>query len=91
MNFKPNKLKYHPYFLNSVVVRRPYLTENKIENVLLHYEEKTIQENGRIAFHGFDVEAKKFLKVIIEIEGNTQFVFNAYYDRNYKPKTSGKL
>ena len=54
MNFKPNKLKYHHYFLNNVILRRPYLTESKIENVLLHHEEKVVQENGRIAYHGYD-------------------------------------
>ena len=90
MSFSPLKLKYHPYFLTSVVVRRPYLTEQMIENVLLHFEEKTIQENGRIAYNGYDIQAKKFLKVIIEIVGQDQLVFNAYYDRSYKTKSARK-
>lgn len=89
MSFKPNKLKYHPYFLNSVVVRRPYLTEEKIENVIFHHEEKVIQENGRIAYHGYDLDAKKFLKVIVEIENKELIIFNAYYNRNYKTKQTG--
>lgn len=90
MSFKANKLKYHKYFLSDVFLRRPYLTEEKIENVLLHYEEKVIQENGRVAYHGYDIEAKKFLKVIVEIEGKEQIIFNAYYNRNYKTKTARK-
>lgn len=90
MNFQSKKIKYHPYFLTSVLVRRPYLTEEKIENTLLHHEEKVIQQNGRIAYHGYDVEAKKFLKVIVEIEDKEQVVFNAYYNRNYKTKTARK-
>jgi hypothetical protein len=90
MQFTVNKLKYHSYFLNSVCLRRPYLTEVKIENVLLDYEERVVQENGRIAYHSYDIEAKKFLKVIVEIEGATQIIFNAYYDRSYKPKTARK-
>lgn len=49
MNFKISKLKYLSYFLNSVFIRRPYLTEEMIENVLLNYEEKVVQENGRVA------------------------------------------
>lgn len=84
MNFKAKNLKYHSYFLNNVFIRRPYLTEEIIENVLLHYENKEVQENGRIAYHGYNLEAKKFLKVIIEIENNEQIVFNAYFDRSYK-------
>ena len=90
MSFKASKLKYHKYFLNDVFLRRPYLTEEKIENVLLHYEERVVQENGRVAYHGYDIEAKKFLKVIVEIEGKEQIIFNAYYNRNYKTKTARK-
>jgi hypothetical protein len=90
MSFIIKKLKYHSYFLNNVFIRRPYLTEEKIENVLLHYEEKIVQENGRIAYHGYDIEAKKFLKVIVEMDGTEQIIFNAYFDRSYKPKTARK-
>lgn len=86
MSFKPNKLKYHRYFLNDVILRRPYLTEERIMNVLLHFESKEVQENGRIALHGYDIEAKKFLKVVIEIENGEEFIFNAYLDRSYKGK-----
>ena len=88
--FKPNKLKYHPYFLNHVVIRRPYLTEEKIENVLLHHEIKTVQENGRIAYDGYDIESKKFIKVVVEVTGSEQVIFNAYYNRSYKPKSARK-
>lgn len=81
-----DKLKFHSYFLNSVVVRRPYLTEDKIRNVLIHFESKIVQENGRIAYHGFDVESKKYLKVIVELIDAEVIIFNAYYDRSYKMK-----
>jgi hypothetical protein len=87
MSFKAHKLKYHPYFLNSVFARRPYLTEEKIQNVLVNFEDKEIQENGRIAYHGYDLDAKKFLKVVVEIENSEQIIFNAYYNRSYKPKS----
>jgi len=90
MSFIIKKLKYHSYFLSNVFIRRPYLTEEKIENVLLHYEERVVQENGRIAYHGYDVEAKRFLKVIVETENKEQIIFNAYYDRSYKPKSARK-
>lgn len=90
MSFIIKKLKYHSYFLNNVFIRRPYLTEEKIENVLLHYEEKVVQENGRVAYHGYDIEAKKFLKVIVEMDGTERIIFNAYFDRSYKPKTARK-
>lgn len=90
MSFKTKKFKYHSYFLNNVFIRRPYLTEEMIENVLLHYESKEVQENGRVAYHGYNLEAKKFLKVIIEIQNNEQIIFNAYYDRSYKPKNERK-
>lgn len=90
MSFVIKSLKYHSYFLNNVIIRRPYLTEEKIRSVLLHFEEKVVQENGRIAYHGYDLEAKKFLKVIVEIENSEQIIFNAFYDRSYKPKSVRK-
>lgn len=84
MTFKANKLKYAEYFLNSVYPRRPYLTEEKIQNVLLHHDEKLVQENGRISYTGYDLEANKFLKVIVEIVNDETIIFNAYYNRNFK-------
>ena len=86
MSFIIKKLKYHSYFLNNVLIRRPYLTEERILNVLQHFESREIQENGRIALHGYDLEAKKFLKVIIEIENGEEYIFNAFLDRSYKGK-----
>lgn len=67
-------------------MRRPYLTEEKIESILKHHEERIVQENGRIAYNGYDIDAKKFLKVIVEVAGDQQIIFNAYYNRNYKVK-----
>lgn len=84
--FKPNKLKYSKYFITSVVIRRPYLKEETIENVLIHFEEKIIQENGRIGYTGYDFEEKKYLKVITEESNNIQIIFNAFYDRNFLKK-----
>ena len=84
MSFEAKKLKYHSYFLTNVILRRPYLTEEKIENVLLHHEEKVVQENGRIAYTGFDLTERKYLKVIVQIENGEQVIFNAHYNRNFK-------
>lgn len=84
MSFSPKKLKYHSYFLTNVVLRRPYLTEEKIENVLIHHEEKVVQENGRIAYTGYDLQERKYLKVIVEVEDGEQIIFNAHYNRNFK-------
>lgn len=86
MSFKPNKFEYHPYFLTSVIIRRPYLTEEKIENVLLHYEHKETQENERVKYIAYDMAAKKYLMVIVEIKNEKQIIFNAYYNRNFKGK-----
>lgn len=86
MNFKPDKLKFHAYFSTNVILRRPYLTEEKIANALIHYELKEVQENGRIRFVAYDMDSKKYLMVIVEVEDNQQIIFNAYFNRNFKGK-----
>lgn len=89
--FKPSKLKYHSYFISSVILRRPYLTEEKILKVLNNFEDKEVQENGRIAYHAYDEESQKFLKVIVEVDKGEQVIFNAYFNRSYKRKNDGEV
>lgn len=91
MSFKAKNLKYTGYFLTDVLIKRPFLTEAMIENVLLHYEEKEVQINKRISFFGYEPSLKKYLRVIVEIDKNTneELVHNAYPDRTYTIKKRG--
>ena len=91
MSFKTNKLKYTNYFLTDVLKKRPYLSEEMIENVLLHYEEQEVQANQRISYFGYDTILMKYLRVVVEIDQitNEKLIHNAYPDRTYTMKKRG--
>jgi len=93
MAFNPNKLKYTKYFFTDVLVKRPYLTEEMIENVLIHFEEEEIQINKRISYFGYEPNLKKYLRVVVEIDKNTneKLIHNAYPDRTFTKKKRGKI
>lgn len=82
MNFKKEKLKYSKYFITDVVNRRPYLTEEMIMQVIVHYEYKFLQLNGRTSLFGYIFEYKKYLRVVVLDDEET--IMNAYFDRGYK-------
>ena len=71
------------YFYNKVLIKRPYLKNEKIEYVLENpvKVEHQIEEN-RIRYSGYIKEIDKYLRVITLIDGIT--VHNAFPDRNFK-------
>ncbi len=71
------------YFRNSVLRRRPYLKMEWIEQVLANPIRIEVQPNGRIRYWGFITEAGKYLRVVLEPDGQT--VHNAFFDRRFKP------
>jgi|FaiFalDrversion3_1042247.scaffolds.fasta_scaffold34222_2 hypothetical protein len=79
----PENAKVTNYFRTSVLVRRPYLRWEWIEQVLRCPARKDIQPNGRIRLWGYIAEAGKYLRVVTEPDGET--VHNAFFDRNFKP------
>ncbi len=76
-------MKTTTYFVKSVIVRRPYLKTEWIENTIYNSIRKEIQTNGRIRHWAFIAEAGKYLRVVTEPDGET--VHNAFFDRRFKP------
>lgn len=75
-------MKTTGYFKTSVLRRRSYLKEDWIKFVLANPLKTEVQANGRIRFWAFIEEAKKYLRVVVEADGET--VHNAFFDRGFK-------
>ena len=75
-------MKTTHYFRNSVLARRPYLKPEWIERVLQNPIKVEVQSNGRIRYWGYIEEEDKYLRVIVEPDGET--VHNAFFDRGFK-------
>jgi len=63
--------------------RRPYLVAVWLEFVIANPVKSETQLNGRIRYWAFIDEAQKYLRVIVEPDGET--VHNAFFDRGFKP------
>lgn len=70
------------YFREQVLVKRSYLKEKWIEEILRNPLKKEIQSEERIRFWGYVSEIGKYLRVITLEDGET--VHNAFPDRNFK-------
>ena len=75
-------IKTTRYFSTSVIIRRPYLTEEWIEHVLNDPIRAEVQANGRIRHWAFISEVGKYLRVVTEPDGET--VHNAFFDRRFQ-------
>jgi hypothetical protein len=76
-------MKTTSYFRDSVMVRRPYLKEEWLAQVLAQPVQTEIQQNGRIRHWAFIPELGKYLRVVTEADGET--VHNAFPDRSFRP------
>ncbi|MCS6844887.1 MAG: hypothetical protein NZ528_11305 [Caldilineales bacterium] len=76
-------MKTTDYFRESVLVRRPYLKMEWIEAVLRNPVRTEVQPNGRTRYWGFIEELGKYLRVVVEADGET--VHNAFPDRGFEP------
>ena len=76
-------MKTTNYFVVNVLLRRPYLKQEWIENVISNPIRTEIQPNGRIRRWAMIQEIQKYLRVITEPDGVT--VHNVFFDRRFKP------
>jgi hypothetical protein len=76
-------MKTTDYFRTSVLVRRPYLKEEWLAEALRHPIRTEKQANGRSRHWTYIAELGKYLRVVIEPDGET--VHNAFPDRGFKP------
>jgi len=75
-------VKTTKYFREKVIVKRAYLKEEWIENILKEYVKKEVQPDNRVRYWGFVKELGKYLRVVTLGDGET--VHNAFPDRNFK-------
>ncbi len=76
-------MKFTPYFTRKVLLKRPYLRLEWIEKVIANPLRREIQPDGRIRLWGYIEEENKYLRVVLEPDGET--VHNAFFDRRFKP------
>lgn len=74
-------MKTTSYYRNSVKRRRPYLKDEWIEYVLQNPISTEVQDNGRIRFWAYIDSLGKYLRVIVEADGET--IHNAFPDRGF--------
>ncbi|HTR80798.1 MAG TPA: hypothetical protein VMM58_04140 [Bacteroidota bacterium] len=75
-------MKTTRYFREQVVVKRPYLRTEWIEQVLQKPVKREIQPEGRIRYWAYIDELQKYLRVVTLADGET--VHNAFPDRDFK-------
>ncbi len=76
-------MKTTDYFRDSVLTRRPYLKMDWIEAVLRDPVRTEVQPNGRTRHWAYVEELGKYLRVVVEADGET--VHNAFPDRGFSP------
>lgn len=75
-------MKTTGYFKNSVLARRPYLKNEWLKFVVENPVKSEVQENGRIRHWAFISEEGKYLRVVVEPDGET--IHNAFFDRGFR-------
>ena len=75
-------MKFTDYYLESVIVRRPYLKSEWLALALSNPVRIEVQDNGRIRRWVYINEADKYLRVVTEADGET--VHNAFFDRRFR-------
>ena len=72
-------MKTTPYFVNSVMHRRPYLSIELCKAIIENPARVEMQTDGRTRYWGRVGE--KWLRVVVENDA----LHNAFFDRGYKP------
>jgi hypothetical protein len=76
-------MKATPYFTNSVLARRPYITEAICREVVARPVRRETQPDGRIRHYGYVKQLDKWVRVVTLEDGET--LHNAFPDRGFKP------
>lgn len=75
-------MKFTRYFSEKVLVKRPYLKLEWIEEILENPAKVERQPEGRVRYWGYVEELKKYLRVVTLEDGET--IHNAFPDRDYR-------
>ena len=72
-------MKTTPYFTNSVLRRRPYLSVEMCEAVLANPARREVQPDGRVRCWGR--VGDRWLRVVVDGDA----LHNAFFDRGFRP------
>ncbi len=72
-------MKFSKHFEEYSIVVRPYLTKELCIYALSHYSYKERQEDGRVRYWAFIEKYNKYLRVVVDNDGET--VLTAHFDR----------
>ncbi len=75
-------MKTTRYFNEIVLIKRPYIKLEWIDEIISNPLRKEEQSEGRIRYWGYIKEIKKYLRVVTLEDGKT--VHNAFPDRDFK-------
>ena len=78
-------MKKNGYFVNRVMIKRPYVRDEWLEEAIASPLEVSVQPDGRVRHWIFVKEFQKYLRVVTLDDNET--VLNAFFDRGYKEKT----
>ena len=65
-----------------MIIKRPYIRTEWIEQVLKKPVKREVQPEGRVRYWAFIDELQKYLRVVTLADGET--VHNAFPDRDFK-------
>lgn len=74
-------MKVTRYFAQEVMVKRPYLQMQWIEDVIKNPFKTDIQQDGRLRYWGYVKELERMLRVVTLADGT---VHNAFPDRSFR-------
>jgi hypothetical protein len=81
-------VKLSEHFILYSLKEREYLTVELCELVIKENVHSELQKDGRIRYWGFVPQYDKYLRVVIEADGET--ILTAHFDRNFKKNKSNK-
>lgn len=75
-------MKASKHFLEYSVKLRDYLTLDLCEYVVKNHIRLELQTDGRIRYWGYVAKYNKYLRVVVDNDGET--ILTAFFDRDFK-------
>lgn len=77
-------MKFTKHFIEDVFPKRPYLTEDLLDNIIRNPIEKETQNDNKVKLWGYSSLHNKYVRIILLEDQET--VHTAFFDRNFKLK-----
>lgn len=80
-------MKLSGHFTSYSLKEREYLSVELCESIIKKNLYSEIQSDGRVRYWGYVPEYDKYLRVVVEPDGET--ILTAHFERNFKNKLTG--